>query len=170
MQYSVEEADPLRCPASQPEPNQLANSEKIGRVLYSAIAPSGVPDERTFPICDLLLERVGAVDHDCGNSDGVSVQRAPPATLEKLILKSQELAARKPGRTAGGVAFTLVSVLRSIKIPGVSGQVVFVLTDGSDADPGHAVIRMSPQVPDGLRKKVRKDIIDAFRSNIIPAS
>jgi hypothetical protein len=170
MEYSLNEIDADRCPMSQPDSTQVRNVEEVGRVLHSGIAPGGIPDETTFPLCDLLLERSDASDHDCGNSDGVSVQRTPPLTMDHLLAKSRELAGRKANRTAGGVAIARASALREIEIPEVAGQIVFVLHDGSKEDPGHAVIRMNPNVPDGLRKKVRKRIIDAFKMRLVPAS
>jgi hypothetical protein len=167
MQYSIRERDPDRCPMSLPDSSHVGNSEEVGRILHSGIAPRGVPDEATFPLCDLLLERPDAIDHDCGNSDGVSVQRLPPSRVEDLLAKSKELAAKKPSRKAVGVAIAIASALRKIEIPEVIGQVVFVLHDGNRADPGHTIIRMSPKVPDGLRKKVRKGIIDEFRKRVV---
>jgi hypothetical protein len=168
MQYSVCEVDPNRCPYSLPFHSEVKNSESIGRILHSGIAPTGIPDEQTFPLDDLLLMRSGSIDHDCGNSDGASVQRLLATTMDDLLQRSREIAAKKPNRKPFGVAIGSVDELRRIRLSQLPGQVVFLLPDGSEKDPGHSVIRMSPDVPDGLRRKVRKAIIDAFKK-VIPA-
>jgi hypothetical protein len=48
----------------------------------------------------------------------------------------------------------------------MDGQVVFILPDGSAADPGHSVIRVRPDIPEGLCKKVRERIIKAFKDAV----
>jgi len=115
MQYSVCEVDPDRCPDSLPYPAEVKNTESVGRILHSGIARSGIPDEMTFPLDDLLLKRSAAIDHDCGNSDGASVQRLSATTMVVLLQRSREIAAKKPNRRPLGVAIGLVNELRDIR-------------------------------------------------------
>src|SRR5712692_9256231 len=141
MAYSICEVDANRCIASRPDPSEVKNSERVARILHTDNSPSGVPDETTFPIDDLALRRRDAVDHSCGSSGGASVQRTCATTIESLWQQSRDIAAAKPKRQAIGIALALVSELRKITLDQMPGQVVFLLVDGSNQDPGHTVIR-----------------------------
>jgi hypothetical protein len=169
MPYSICEVDANRCAESLPEPGEVKSPERVARILHTVNAPSGVPDETTFPIDDLALRRPDAVDHSCGASGGASVQRICATTIENLLQQSRDMAASKPSRKAIGIAVAVVSELRKITVDQLPGQVVFLLADGSKEDPGHSVIRFHPNLTGGLQKKVRKAIIDEFRKHIVRA-
>jgi hypothetical protein len=166
MSYSVAESEPDRCPFSEPTSETVSREETVARVLHSGNCAGGRPTEQTFQLADLLVQarRRGATppEHQCGNSAGVSVQRAPPATVESLHQLSRTLAAQRPGRQPHGAVLASVADLRSISVEEVFGQVVYVLQDGSETDPGHAVIRVRPGLAEGLGKKVREQIMRAF--------
>lgn len=166
MAYSVVETDDTRCPDSRPNPARVEDPERVARILHSTNCDAQVPSEKTFHLDELTLapnRKTGKItDHDCGNSGGVSVHRTPPSTKQSLQEQSRRLAGMKPNRQPHGAALALVKDLREIRIEQIEGQVVFVLPDGSNAEPGHAVIRLRPELPDGLRRKIRERIIAAF--------
>jgi hypothetical protein len=167
MAYSICEADADRCPASRPDPAEVKNAEQVARILHTGNAPSGMPDETTFPIADLELSRRDTLDHSCGESGGASVQRVWSTSIESLLQQSRDMAAAKPNRQSIGVALAEAEQLRKIATDQVPGQVVFLLPDGSPEDPGHTVIRFHPTIRGGLRQKIRKAIIDEFKKNVV---
>ena len=150
-----------------PDAERVHDPEKLGRALHSGNCddPNG-PDQKSFQLSELLPKAVP--DHDCGNSGGISVQRVPPMTEDGVAQQAVTFAAKKAGRTAFGAAFAVAEKLREIRLEQVPHQVVYVIPDGCANDPGHVVIRMDPKVPDGLQKKVRQEIIKAFRAEFVP--
>ena len=169
MTYATEETS-SRCPESSPLATKVGDGERISRMLVSSICgDDDLPDEKTFQLDELLCRDKPSKtqpDCDCGNSGGVSVQRCPPKDERDHANASLAFANRRPGRRGLGIARTTASVLREIRIDQIDGQIIFVLPDGSGDDPGHAVIRLR-LIPEGLAKKVRKELIDIFRKDIL---
>src|SRR4051812_46471350 len=112
MPYSISETDGRRCPESRPNHERVDDPEKVARILHSANCDSQLPSERTFQLDELSLapsrHGVPAIDHECGNSAGVSVQRTPPLTEQDLWEQSRSLAAAKPNRVPHGAALARV--------------------------------------------------------------
>ena len=88
MSYSIQEFAPGRCPESKPNADKVDDEEVVARVLHSGNCHEGLPNEMTFQTDHMLLiaAKKGAqlADCECGQSDGVSVLRTPPADNQTL--------------------------------------------------------------------------------------
>lgn len=167
--YSVDEDERTSCPHSRPSPKVVSSDESVARILHSGNADrSGFPTEQTFQISELTpaSHKPAFVENKCGDSDGVSLDRFPPATDASLRAKSAEQAR---DRIPLGAAVAEVAQLRALRIQEIEGQVVFVLVDGSLGRPGHAVLRLHPSLEGrkGLAKKVRQQILRLFRERLV---
>lgn len=169
MSYATVEDDEARCPASKPTPC-VSPEETIARLLHSKLlSEDGTLSFSAFQIDHLrLIDKKGSpADHLCGESGGVSIQRCPPLDEGALVEKARSIFDNEVRRGKGAVLGD-VNYLRDIRVDGFDQQVVFIIADGSDADAGHAVMRLHPDLPATLHKKVREMIWRHFERRPVP--
>ena len=160
--YSTQE-DGTRCAASQPA-SVVSSEEVVARLLHEGIAPLGVVEAGTFRSED-LQPHDNEDEHLCGASAGVSLFRQPPCDDANLDKRTTDLAG--PNRKAFPPAKCLVAKLRGIQVDGLApGQLVYVLADGSEDNPGHCVLRLKTDLEQHRFKQVRRLILDVFRAGL----
>lgn len=135
----------------------VANSETVARLFVAQVPYQGY---QWFVRRDLLPSPNGLPESNvCGESDGLSVDRATGLSDEDLVARStahaerQNASRRERGKPAnqlaGGARIASVATLRAVRRQGGMGeQVIFVYDDPKSDNAEHAVVRMLETVPE----------------------
>jgi hypothetical protein len=165
-----------RCEDSKPTA-RVEDNENIALMVYHDLLcdENGRPTEGAFQFSRLLLKSKDTKDYphnSCGESQGVSVERGICTRMDELLQKSEEFANAKSTNTkvqqSKGVAIAKVGCLRQIRFDTTqevkrnkltetispSEQLVFILADGGQDNPYHAVVRLHKKIDRILHKKV----------------
>lgn len=150
------------CPGKK---GAVEDAEQVALYLHSKIdSPDTIPFERT----KLTGEKLGRpISNDCGNADGVSVDRTIGLSDVELSLRAITQAERQPNRVSTGAKIAPVASLRGIRSEGNdTEQVVFVYDDPLSDNDAHAVIRLRQGFGRPEFIDIRRRIIDAFSRRV----
>ena len=169
----------IRCVLSQPE-KQVEDAEELALIVYHDLLcdEHGHPTEGAFPYNVLLLTNTDSEKfphNKCGQSEGVSLDRDPSGRKEELVAKCLTLCETK-SQTPKCFAVVKAINLRKIRFDKdetgrrgggkhlicSSDQIVFILADGGDNNPYHAIARLHEKIDRSLYKKLLEPLMAAF--------
>ncbi len=168
-----------RCVLSQPK-KQVEDTEELALIVYHDLLcdEHGHPTEGAFRYNCLLLTNTDneTFPHNkCGQSEGVSLDRDPSGRKEELVAKCLTLSEAKsqtPKRFAVAKAINLRNIRFNEDETGRRGggkhlicssdQIVFILADGGDNNPYHAIVRLHEKIDRSLYKKLLEPLMAAF--------
>lgn len=138
--------------------------EEVARHLHSKIDE---PRQKAFKR-EELFGLSGQISNECGQSTGISVDRCSNLSDQQIDQRCITFAAQRPGRQSKGSMIAQVAALRSVVIPNVSGQVVFVYDDPDLTNAEHAIVRARQGLSKAQMGFVRDEVIEAFGHRHVP--
>lgn len=154
---------PDSVPCCGDKPGAVACHEDVARLIHSKILD---PDTLAFSRKELTAEKIVSPSNVCGDADGCSVDRATGLSDDELRRRANAQAAKKEGRTGQGAWVANVAVLRSLTHSEAPDGAVRVYDDPKADNDGHAVIRVSANVPRTDFNEVRRAIMAAFSRRV----
>jgi hypothetical protein len=123
---------------------------------------AGVAREAAFKTARLLGKDKDGTN-TCGQSWGQSMDRT--AHTPSSVLKERAVAfGRRPGQEQAPIAMIEASLIREIVSPDApDGQLLQVLDDGEEGDPGHAVLRACDGVSRAGVTEARRQLLKKLR-------
>lgn len=113
------------------------------------------------------LQPNGDFSNNCGDSDGLSVDRCDGLSIGQLRERSTNLAEIRVGRTARGARIASVQALRAIGFADdPNGRAVYVYDDPRNDNSEHAVIRVTEHAGRPEFELIRTALIDAFSETV----
>lgn len=150
---------PEAIPSCDPLSTAVGSEEEVARLLHSNIFD---PAESRFTTSE-LFRGGSSYSNDCGESDGVSVDRSGELDEDALAKRTAILAG--DNRQPKPPLFGLVGDIRAILVPNSKDQAFFVYDDPIDeVNLEHAVIRGSEAITGrGKRRALRDRLLDVFK-------
>lgn len=157
----IERPDTVACCGDVP--GAVACEEDVARFLHSKIDD---PDILAFKRSELTGDGIKHPSNVCGESHGLSVDRAGGVSDDALRQLSNVQAERKPGREGRGAWVANVGALRAIAHPEAPDGVVRVYDDPMPDNDKHAVIRVADTLSRTDFNEVRRAMMTAFAKRV----
>ncbi len=161
-----------RCPCSD-SPGPVADEEEVVRLLRdpeSFDSKSGALTENAFKTSRMMRTKIKPAERSevCGDSWGESLQRSAITSGAKLAEMAHNFA-RKPNQKIAPLAVAKAGEIRAIRHEEKSQeQLLIVLDDGCDGDPGHTVMRARDGHDRSYVQEARRQLLKIFRLKPLP--
>jgi hypothetical protein len=137
----------------------VSDQEKISRILFKRTAE---PLHYEWLPRSELFSKVG-FSNECGEQDGLSVDRSELLDDEEIDQRSAHRANVRPNRIPNGALQADVKSVRDLRWLDVDTQVCKVYDDPKNDNGEHAVVRAAEDIPDEDRSIFVRQVRDLFK-------